>query len=162
MIILGLDPGLRFTGWGLIQVAGNRLSYLASGRIVVPTTDELATRLSFLSKELENMIATHTPDEVAVEETFVNKNPSSTLKLGMARGVVMAMPARANLPVSEYSANSIKKSIVGNGHATKEQIQHMVKILLPKSTFSNADEADALALAITHAHHRMSATHRQQ
>lgn len=153
MIILGLDPGLRFTGWGVIKAEGNRLSYMNAGRIIVPTTLEMAERLAFLSNELEKVIALSAPHEVAVEETFVNVNPASTLKLGMARGVVMAMPARMNLPVFEYSANAIKKSIVGNGHATKEQIQTMVKILLPKATFVSADDADALALAITHAHH---------
>ncbi len=153
MIILGLDPGLRFTGWGVIKAEGNRLTYHDAGRITVPVNTTLGERLAFLSNELEKVIALHAPHEVAVEETFVNKNPSATLKLGMARGVVMAMQARMNLPVFEYSANQVKKSVVGNGHATKEQIQTMVKILLPKASFVSADDADALALAITHAHH---------
>lgn len=153
MKILGLDPGLRFTGWGLISSVDNRLKFIAAGRIVVPDKDDLATRLGFLHHELHRLVAELQPDQAAVEETFSNVNAKSTLKLGMARGVVMLVPAQFGIPVSEYAANTVKKSVVGAGHAAKEQVQHMVKMLLPTALFENADAADALAIAICHAHH---------
>jgi crossover junction endodeoxyribonuclease RuvC len=153
MKILGLDPGLRFTGWGLIDYTGNKLTFLACGRIAVPESGGLAARLAYLHRSLEKILAETQPDVAAVEETFANVNAKSTLKLGMARGVVLLAPALKNLPVAEYSANTIKKTVVGAGHADKNQIQHMVRILLPKATISAPDEADALAIAICHAHH---------
>lgn len=153
MKILGLDPGLRFTGWGLIDSVDNRLKFLGAGRIVVPEKDDLSTRLGFLHQELYKIIEQLQPDEAAVEETFSNVNAKSTLKLGMARGVVMLVPAQFNIPVSEYAANTVKKTVVGAGHASKDQIQHMVKMLMPTAQFENADAADAIAIAICHAHH---------
>ena len=153
MIILGLDPGLRYTGWGVIDAVDNRIKLVAAGRISVDTKGTLAERLAALSIELEKIIGQYNPHQAAVEETFVNANPTSTLKLGMARGVVMAAPARMGIPVYEYAANTVKKSTVGAGHASKEQVQAMVKILLPAVQLSSPDQADALALAICHAHH---------
>jgi crossover junction endodeoxyribonuclease RuvC len=153
MKIIGLDPGLRFTGWGLIESVDNRLRFLASGRIAVPEDDELSVRLSFLNRALEQVINETKPDEAAVEETFSNANARSTLKLGMARGVVLLAPALHDIPIAEYAANTVKKTVVGAGHADKQQIQHMVKMLLPKADFNSADAADALAIAICHAHH---------
>lgn len=153
MKIIGLDPGLRFTGWGLIESVDNRLHFLGCGRIVVPEKDELNVRLAFLHQALKEVIEQTTPDHAAVEETFSNVNPRSTLKLGMARGVVLLAPALHNIPIAEYAANTVKKSVVGAGHAAKEQVQHMVKMLLPKADFTSADAADALAIAICHAHH---------
>jgi crossover junction endodeoxyribonuclease RuvC len=156
MRILGLDPGLRHTGWGLLDVDGNRLRYVADGRVDSDDKAELAMRLVQLHDGLVEVIRTWTPDEAAVEETFVNKNPTSTLKLGMARGVVLLVPAMAGLAVAEYGANHIKKSVVGAGHADKTQVQHMVRMLLPGTTFKTPDAADALAVAICHAHHRQT------
>ena len=157
MRILGLDPGLRHTGWGLLDVDGNRLRYVADGRVDSDDKAELSIRLVQLHDGLVEVIRTWTPDEAAVEETFVNKNPTSTLKLGLARGVVLLVPAKAGLPVAEYGANHIKKSVVGAGHADKTQVQHMVRMLLPGTTFQTPDAADALAVAICHAHHRQTA-----
>jgi crossover junction endodeoxyribonuclease RuvC len=156
MRILGLDPGLRHTGWGLLDVDGNRLRYVADGRVDSDDKAELAIRLVQLHDGLVEVIRTWTPDEAAVEETFVNKNPTSTLKLGLARGVVLLVPAKAGLAVAEYGANHIKKSVVGAGHADKTQVQHMVRMLLPGTTFQTPDAADALAVAICHAHHRQT------
>ncbi len=153
MKIIGLDPGLRFTGWGLIDSVDNRLSFIACGRIAVPDQDELNVRLAYLHRELEKVILQTKPDCAAVEETFSNVNPRSTLKLGMARGVVLLAPALHGIPIAEYAANTVKKTVVGAGHADKNQVQHMVKMLLPKADFSSADAADALAIAICHAHH---------
>lgn len=153
MKILGLDPGLRFTGWGLIDSIDNRLKFIAAGRVVVPEKLDLASRLGFLHTELHKIIEQLQPDEAAVEETFSNVNAKSTLKLGMARGVVMLVPTQFNIPVSEYAANTVKKTVVGAGHAGKEQVQHMVRMLLPTAQFENADAADAIAIAICHAHH---------
>ena len=153
MRIIGLDPGLRYTGWGLIESVDNRLRFLACGRIAVPDKDELNVRLSYLHRELEKVMAETKPDQAAVEETFSNVNPRSTLKLGMARGVVLLAPALLDIPIAEYAANTVKKTVVGAGHADKVQVQHMVKMLLPKADFSSADAADALAIAICHAHH---------
>jgi crossover junction endodeoxyribonuclease RuvC len=153
MRVLGLDPGLRHTGWGVIDVAGNRLSHVADGVASVPITLPLAERLLALFRQLGEVLERFHPDEAAVEETFVNKNPSSTLKLGVARGVVLLAPAARGVPVAEYSANMVKKSVVGAGHAEKSQVQLMVRRLLPGCTLVKADAADALAVAICHAHH---------
>ena len=153
MRVLGLDPGLRHTGWGVIDVAGNRLSYVADGVVHAPTALPLAERLVALFRQLTAVLERFLPDEAAVEESFVNKNPSSTLKLGVARGVVLLAPAERGIPVHEYSANLIKKSVVGAGHAEKEQVQMMVRRLLPGCAIVEADAADALAVAICHAHH---------
>lgn len=155
--IFGIDPGLRHMGWGVVEIAGTRLSYVASGVISPPAKDELAVRLAALYGALEDLLKTHQPHEASVEETFVNKDPVSTLKLGQARGMAMLAPARLGIPVGEYAANEVKKTVVGVGHADKKQVQAMVKVLLPRATFSSADEADALAIAICHAHQRKSA-----
>ncbi|HJP22531.1 MAG: crossover junction endodeoxyribonuclease RuvC [Alphaproteobacteria bacterium] len=151
--ILGLDPGLRNTGWGLIVARGNRLSHLAHGVVSSDAETDLAARLCQLHRGLAQVIVEHSPDEAAVEETFVNRNPASTLKLGQARGAVLLAPALAGLPVAEYGANHVKKSVVGAGHADKRQIRAMVALLLPGAKVGNADAADALAVAICHAHH---------
>ncbi|HUN45689.1 MAG TPA: crossover junction endodeoxyribonuclease RuvC [Stellaceae bacterium] len=151
--LLGLDPGLRHTGWGVIDVAGNRLTYVADGVVHSRQGDALAERLVTLFRAVGEVIERFHPDEAAVEESFVNKNPASTLKLGVARGVVLLAPAERSLPVTEYSTNLIKKSVVGVGHADKEQVQMMVRRLLPGCLAENPDAADALAAAICHAHH---------
>lgn len=153
MRLLGLDPGLRHTGWGIIDVEGNHLRYVADGAIHPKAELGLPERLVHLHHALAKVIADHRPAEAAVEETFVSQNAASTLKLGMARGVVVLVPALASLPVSEYPANLIKKSVVGVGHATKDQVQMMVRRLLPGCRLDSEDSADALAVAICHAHH---------
>ncbi len=154
MRVLGLDPGLRHTGWGIIDVDGNRLAHVADGIAHAAADQPLAMRLVALFRQIGAVLERFRPDEAAVEETFVNKNPSSTLKLGVARGVVLLAPAERGLPVAEYSANLIKKSIVGAGHAEKAQVQMMVRrILLSGREIGTADAADALAVAICHAHH---------
>lgn len=153
MRVLGLDPGLRHTGWGVIDVIGNRLSYVADGVAHAPTDLSLAERLVALFRQVIDVLERFRPDEAAVEETFVNKNAASTLKLGVARGVVLLAPAERGLPVAEYSANLVKKSVVGAGHADKEQVQLMVRRLLPGCAIAAPDAADALAVAICHAHH---------
>lgn len=152
MRLIGLDPGLRNTGWGIIDVRENRLTYIADGTVSPASNQDLAYRLRDLHEGLAKVLMDYEPDEAAVEETFVNKNPASTLKLGEARGVVVLAPALAGLPVAEYSANRIKKSVVGAGHAGKAQVQMMVSRILPGCNFSSADAADALAVAICHAH----------
>ncbi|NNM72748.1 crossover junction endodeoxyribonuclease RuvC [Enterovirga aerilata] len=152
--ILGLDPGLRRTGWGLVGVEGTRLTYLASGLVTSSDDLPLAERLRELHDGLAATVRSHAPDEVAVEETFVNTNAQATLKLGHARAVALLVPALAGLPVAEYAANLVKKTVVGTGHADKRQIQAMVRVLLPKADPASADAADALAVAVTHAHHR--------
>ena len=152
MRLIGLDPGLRNTGWGVIDILGNRLMHVADGTIRPRQDGPLAWRLRDLHEGLAAVLAAHAPDEAAVEETFVNKNPESTLKLGEARGVVLLAPALLGIPVAEYSANRIKKAVVGAGHARKEQVQIMVRHLLPGTVVSSADAADALAVAICHAH----------
>ena len=156
MRLIGLDPGLRVTGWGVIEVDGNRLRHVAHGVVRVDPSGVLAERLRALYDGVAAIVADQQPGEAAVEETFVNVNPGSTLKLGQARGVVMLAPARAGLPVFEYAANLIKKSVVGAGHADKRQIAMMVGRLLP-GVEASADAADALAVAICHAHHRATA-----
>ncbi|MGA8382807.1 MAG: crossover junction endodeoxyribonuclease RuvC [Stellaceae bacterium] len=154
MRVLGLDPGLRHTGWGIIDVDGNHLAHVADGIAHAAADQPLAMRLVALFRQIGAVLERFCPDEAAVEETFVNKNPSSTLKLGVARGVVLLAPAERGLPVAEYSANLIKKSIVGAGHAEKAQVQMMVRrILLSGREIGTADAADALAVAICHAHH---------
>jgi crossover junction endodeoxyribonuclease RuvC len=152
MRLLGVDPGLRFTGWGVIDVDGNRLRHVANG-VIRSGNGELATRLRRLHDGLQEVLAHHAPDSAAIEETFVNRDGQSTLKLGQARGVAMLVPALAGIPVSEYAANSVKKSVVGYGHADKTQIGHMIGVLLPGAVVESADAADALAVAICHAHH---------
>ena len=154
--IIGFDPGLRRTGWGVIESDGVRLVYVASGVITPPKDDDLAYRLSALFDAVTSVIQSFSPSEAAVEETFVNEHPRSTLKLGQARGAILLAPERLGLRVAEYTPNLIKKSVTGSGHAEKQQIQAMISFLLPKATFESADEADALAIAITHAHHRAS------
>ena len=156
MRLIGLDPGLRLTGWGVIDVEGNRLRHVAHGAVKVPADQSLAERLRALFEAIAAVVAAQQPLEAAVEETFVNINPGSTLKLGQARGVVMLAPARAGLPVFEYAANLVKKSVTGAGHADKRQIAMMVGVLLP-GVEASADAADALAVAICHAHHRATA-----
>jgi crossover junction endodeoxyribonuclease RuvC len=153
MRLLGLDPGLRHTGWGVIDVVGNHLSHVADGVVHSRDGRPLAERLVELFRQLNGVIDSYRPDAAAVEETFVNKNPASTLKLGVARGIVLLVPAERGLPVFEYSANLIKKSVVGVGHADKEQVQMMVRRLLPGAALDTPDAADALAVAICHAHH---------
>jgi crossover junction endodeoxyribonuclease RuvC len=157
MRLIGLDPGLRLTGWGVIDVDGNRLRHVGHGVIKVPAEGSLAERLNRLFDAIAEVVAAQRPVEAAVEETFVNVNPVSTLKLGQARGVVLLAPARAGLPVYEYAANLVKKSVVGAGHADKRQIAMMVGRLLP-GVEATADAADALAVAICHAHHRATAS----
>lgn len=152
--IIGIDPGLRRCGWGIIESEGNRLAFVAAGTITPKTTGALAGRLVELFEGISTVLREHTPDEAAVEETFVNQGARSALLLGQARGVALMTPATFGLPVAEYAANLIKKSVVGTGHAEKGQVALMVKTLLPQATFSGPDAADALALAICHAHHR--------
>jgi len=155
--IIGIDPGLRRTGWGVVDSDGVRLSYVASGIITSSSDEDLAYRLRELFEGIAGVIASFMPQEAAVEETFVNDNARSTLKLGQARGVVMLAPARAGLPVFEYATNLVKKSVTGAGHAEKHQIAMMVGRLLPGVKLVGSDSADALAVAITHAHHLASA-----
>ncbi|HEX6218246.1 MAG TPA: crossover junction endodeoxyribonuclease RuvC [Sphingomicrobium sp.] len=157
MMILGLDPGLGTTGWGLIEADGNRLRHIANGQLKTDSKAELPARLSHLATQLEALIADRQPDGAAVEEVFVNKNPQSTLKLGQARGVVLLCAARAGIEVGEYAARLVKKAVVGNGAAEKAQVHAMVSRLLPGVAIAGPDAADALAVAITHAHHLASA-----
>lgn len=154
MRLIGLDPGLQVTGWGVIDVAGSRLSHVANGTVRTDRARDLAARLVALHDALAAVIAEWRPDAAAVEETFVNKNPVSTLKLGQARGIVLLVPALAGLPVAQYAPNHVKKAVVGVGHAAKEQIHAMVRMLLPGCAIAGADAADALAVAICHAHNR--------
>lgn len=154
--IIGIDPGLRRTGWGIIESDGVRLTYIASGYVASDSDDVLAYRLREIFQGITSVIKSFRPREAAVEETFVNNNPRATLKLGQARGMALLAPAMEGLAVAEYPPNLIKKSVVGAGHADKRQVQLMVKMLVPKATFENADEADALAIAICHANHRSS------
>ena len=152
-----MDPGLGTTGWGLIQADGNRLSHLANGQLKTDASEPLPKRLSHLASQLEALLADHQPEAAAVEEVFVNKNPQSTLKLGQARGVALMIAARAGLDVGEYAARLVKKAVVGNGAAEKAQVHAMVQRLLPGCVIAGPDAADALAVAITHAHHLASA-----
>lgn len=151
--IIGLDPGLCHTGWGMIDVAGSRLSHVAHGIIHADTQQPVAKRLTQIYTHLKDILHKYTPHEAAVEEVFMNTNPLSTLKLGMARGIALMSPALYGIPVAEYGANKVKKSIVGNGHADKQQVAAMIAILLP-GIKTEKDAADALAVAICHAHYR--------
>ncbi len=155
-IIIGLDPGLRHTGWGLINSAGSRLSFIAAGRISPPDNLPMSLRLLRIAEDIAEIAQRYAPNEAAIEETFVNKNARSALLLGQARGVAICAFAREGLAVTEYAANRIKQSVTGYGHADKTQIQAMVAMLLPGSGALAADAADALAVAITHAHHSAS------
>jgi crossover junction endodeoxyribonuclease RuvC len=158
--ILGIDPGLRRTGWGVVDVAGNRLSFVACGSVETDNDAGLAVRLVTIHDALVRVIEEFRPEEAAVEATFVNKDASATLKLGQARGIAILVPGRSGLLVAEYAPNVVKKSIVGAGHGDKGQIRMMIGVLLPKATPESEDAADALAIAVTHAHHRQSAVAR--
>jgi len=154
--IIGIDPGLRRTGWGIVEVAGNRLSFLGCGSVTTREQDGLAERLLTIHDGLARIVDEFKPHEAAVEATFVNKDAKATLKLGQARGIAMVVPARAGVPVAEYAPNVVKKSIVGAGHGDKAQVRMMIGVLLPKADPRSDDAADALAIAVTHAHHRQS------
>jgi crossover junction endodeoxyribonuclease RuvC len=154
--ILGIDPGLRRTGWGIVEIAGNRLGFLGCGSVTTNDRDDLALRLLAIHDGLMRILDEFRPDEAAVEQTFVNKDARATLKLGQARGIAMVVPARAGLTVAEYAPNLVKKSIVGVGHGDKAQVRMMIGVLLPRADPSSDDAADALAVAVTHAHHRQS------
>jgi crossover junction endodeoxyribonuclease RuvC len=155
--ILGIDPGLRRTGWGMVVIEGNRLSFVACGSLATDDKAPLARRLVAIHDGLRRVVEEHRPEEAAVEATFVSRDASATLKLGQARGIAMLVPAIAGLSVAEYAPNLIKKTIVGAGHCEKAQIRLMVGVLLPKADPQSDDAADALAIAVTHAHHRQSA-----
>jgi crossover junction endodeoxyribonuclease RuvC len=157
MIILGLDPSLSCTGYGLIRAEGNRLAHVANGQLKTDPKAPLPARLAHLATMLDALLADHRPDTAAAEEIFVNKNPQSTLKLAQARGVVLMIAARSGLEVGEYAARLVKKAVVGLGSAEKPQVHAMVQRLLPTATIAGPDAADALAVAITHAHHLASA-----
>jgi crossover junction endodeoxyribonuclease RuvC len=157
MIIIGLDPGLACTGWGVIAAEGNRLTHIANGQVRTDPKQALAARLVRLEEELGQAIEAHAPAEAAVEEVFLNENPQSTLKLGQARGVVLLAAARRGLLVGEYAARLVKKALVGTGAADKIQVHAMVQRLLPAAKIAGTDAADALAVAITHAHHLATA-----
>ncbi len=154
--LLGIDPGLRFTGWGLLWAEGNRLRHLADGVIATDGEASVPERLRVLHDALAALLAEHRPDEAAVEETYVNRNGTATLKLGYARGVALLAPALAGIPVAEYGAKAVKRAVVGTGGAEKQQVADMVRRLLPGALIRRADAADALAVAICHAHHRAS------
>jgi crossover junction endodeoxyribonuclease RuvC len=160
--ILGIDPGLRRTGWGVVAIESNRLSFLACGSLATDDQAALAVRLLAIHDGLRQVVADHLPNEAAVEATFVNRDAAATLKLGQARGIAMLVPAIAGLPVAEYAPNLVKKTIVGAGHCEKVQIRLMIKVLLPKADPQSDDAADALAVAVTHAHHRQSAVARME
>jgi len=151
--ILGIDPGLQRTGWGVIECVGSKLTHVSHGIVTSTAKSDLASRLREIHQGLTAVILTHAPHTIAIEETFVNVNGQATLKLGQARGVAMLAAAEAEVPIAEYSPNKVKKSVVGAGHAAKEQIGLMIGVLLPGCNVDQADAADALAIAITHAHH---------
>ena len=151
---IGIDPGLRRTGWGVVEMLGSRLSFVAAGTLRIPDQLPLAERLCAIHDGLVRLVEEFAPHEAAVEATFVNRDAAATLKLGQARGVAMLVPARAGIAVAEYAPNAVKKAVVGAGHAEKRQIRMMVKVLLPRAAFDGDDSADALAIAICHAHHR--------
>lgn len=157
MRLLGLDPGLGATGWGVIEVQDGRLRHVGDGVVRTNAKEPLALRLVRLAEGIEAVIARYAVVEAAVEETFVNRNATSTLRLGQARGTALLVSARAGLPVSEYLPNLVKKSVVGTGHAGKEQVKMMVGVILPGAELASDDAADALAVAICHAHHRQTA-----
>lgn len=158
--IMGIDPGLRRTGWAVIDSQGNSLRFVAAGTVRSDAALDLPSRLRQLHQGLHDILHAHRPDEASVEQTFVNKDAVATLKLGQARGAVMLVPALAGLPVAEYAPNAVKKAVIGVGHGEKAQIHMMVKVLMPKATFDTDDAADAIAIAICHAHHRQSAAGR--
>lgn len=158
--IIGIDPGLRRTGWGVVETLGNSLRFVAAGTVRSDDKAALAARLRQLHDGLAAVLHEHMPQEAAVEATFVNKDAVATLKLGQARGVAMLVPALAGLAVAEYAPNAVKKTVIGVGHGDKKQIHMMVKVLMPRASFDTDDAADALAIAICHAHHRQSAAAR--
>jgi crossover junction endodeoxyribonuclease RuvC len=158
--ILGIDPGLRRTGWGVVETAGSSLRFVGAGTVRSDDKAELAARLCQIHDGLESVLAEFAPEEAAVETTFVNKDAAATLKLGQARGIAMLVPARAGLAVAEYAPNAVKKAVIGVGHGDKKQIHMMVRVLLPKSVVDSEHAADALAIAVCHAHHRQSAVGR--
>jgi len=155
--ILGIDPGLRRTGWGVVEITGNRLGFLGCGSVLTDERAALAARLLAIHDGLMRILDQYRPDEAAVEATFVNKDATATLKLGQARGIAMLVPAIAGLPVAEYAPNLVKKTIVGVGHGEKAQVRMMIGVLLPKADPPSQDAADALAVAVCHAHHRQGA-----
>jgi crossover junction endodeoxyribonuclease RuvC len=155
--IIGIDPGLRNTGWGVVDILGNNLRFVAAGTVQSSAKAELALRLCELHDGLQKVVGQYVPLEAAVENTFVNKDGAATLKLGQARGVALLVPALAGLLVAEYAPNQVKKSVIGVGHGDKRQFQTMVNMLLPKAQFDSEHAADALAIAICHAHHRGAA-----
>jgi len=155
--IIGIDPGLVRTGWGVVESLGSRLSFVAAGTIAPRASLSLAERLCAIHDELQRVMDSFAPHEAAVEATFVNGNAAATLKLGQARGIAMLVPARSGIAVAEYAPNVVKKAVVGAGHAEKRQIRMMVSVLLPRAEFDTDDSADALAIAICHAHHRGAA-----
>ena len=158
--IIGIDPGLRRTGWGVVETLGNQLRFVAAGTVRSDDKQALASRLCQLHDGLSLVIRDMAPMEAAVEQTFVNKDAAATLKLGQARGIAMLVPAMAGLVVAEYAPNAVKKAVIGVGHGEKRQIHMMVRVLMPRATFDTNDAADALAIAICHAHHRQSAVSR--
>ena len=154
--LIGIDPGLRFMGWGVLDVTGNRLRHVADGVLATDSADPVPKRLKALHDGLVMLFEEYRPVEAAVEETYVNRNGAATLKLGYARGVALLAPALAGIAVSEYGAMEVKRAVVGTGAAQKEQVAEMVRRLLPGATLKRADASDALAVAICHAHHRAS------
>lgn len=157
MRVLGIDPGLRNLGWGVIDVAGSRLTHVANGICHSDAAQDLPYRLVDLYRQLSDVLQRFAPDSAAVEQTFVNKDAVATLKLGQARGVALLVPAQAGLQVAEYAPNAVKKAVVGVGHAAKAQIDHMVRLYFPGVDLAGPDAADALAIGICHAHHAQSA-----
>jgi crossover junction endodeoxyribonuclease RuvC len=152
--IIGIDPGLRRTGWGVIDSDGAGLRFVACGAVISDETEGLGARLRQIFEGLSRVLAELAPVEAAIEQTFVNRDAAATLKLGQARGVALLVPALSGLAIAEYAPNAVKKTVIGNGHGDKTQIRAMVRCLLPRATFDSADAADALAIAITHAHSR--------
>lgn len=161
MRVLGIDPGLRNLGWGVIDIVGARITHVANG-ICHSAGEDLAPRLLSLHSQLTEVLRLYQPDHAAVEQTFVNKDAVATLKLGQARGIALLVPAQAGLDVGEYAPNAVKKAVVGAGHADKAQIDHMIRLHLPGVVLAGPDAADALAIAICHAHHLQSAGHLQK
>ena len=157
MRVMGIDPGLRFMGWGIIDVAGTKLRHVANGTLTTDAGQDLAARLAALHRQLTEVVARHAPDTAAVEQTFVNKDAVATLKLGHARAIALLVPAQAGLSVGEYAPNAVKKAVVGVGKAAKVQVDHMVRMQLPGVAIDSPDAADALAIAICHAFHQQSA-----
>ncbi|MBX9453521.1 MAG: crossover junction endodeoxyribonuclease RuvC [Neoaquamicrobium sediminum] len=158
--VIGIDPGLRRTGWGVVEAQGNTLRFVAAGTVRSNDKDDLASRLRQIHDGLSAIVHGQMPHEAAVEQTFVNKDATATLKLGQARGVAMLVPALAGLSVAEYAPNAVKKAVIGVGHGDKKQIHMMVRVLMPRASFDSDDAADALAIAICHVHHRQSVTGR--